>query len=465
MVMRVVRRVASTGRTLVTTVHQPSAEIFHLFDDLLLMQRGGWMAFVGPLGDGGAALIRHLSAVPGAHPCPPGMNPASWMLDVLAGTDSRRQAGVSAKMHAIAMAERGDGLEGAALKERLLSSEQWGPCAKALDAACSSSPGASPSTLDDRLAHSFAAQTAVLLARGARSYARSLGFVFQRIKALTMLNLLFAAVWYKAQQAVDCAPAQDADSFVCNNTPQGVQNVVGIIFITSLFTSVVSVSALLPYQLRARAVFYRERASKLYGPEAYGVAGTLIELPWLFVTAVLAVTPLYFSVGFTNTAASYFFYIFITWLTMLCFVGLGQWFAAYFNNGATAQSVISLVLPMAALFGGVYMPKMQLPDGARNGHPGVYWLWAYHIDPVSHALEALSAARFADAGRPSTVGHVIMVPSGTGFELVDALQYVQNTRGSVYDERWKQVGYLIAIAGGMQLCHLYALRVKVHVTR
>lgn len=101
--MRVIRRIASTGRTCVsplrnshffffyfcntskyrcvTTIHQPSAEVYSNFDDLLLMQRGGYQAYYGPCGDAFQAFITDL---PGAHPLPLGMNPASWMLDVLA---------------------------------------------------------------------------------------------------------------------------------------------------------------------------------------------------------------------------------------------------------------------------------------------------------------------------------------------------------------------------------------------
>ena len=85
---------------------------------------------------------------------------------------------------------------------------------------------------------------------------------------------------------------------------------------------------------------------------------------------------------------------------------------------------------------------------------------------VAHAVEALTPSRFHDMlPYASRSNHTIKVPSGAGFVSIDTLTYIKSTRGSTYDDRWNQVGYLIAIAGGCQLFHLYAVRFKVHVTR
>ena len=499
MVMRVCQRISATKRTVVATVHQPSSEIFSLFDDLLLMQRGGYMAFVGPMGDGGTALIKHLSAVPGVHPCPPDMNPASWMLDVLAGADSSATgwrksksmdierkstlAVITAAPYAEPSADKSpaaDGqasgvgmptghLAGPSLMAHLKQSAHWSALQGALTASVEAPTGKVHTAAEDAaqlgFAQGFATQVAVVTRRSMRCYSRSLTFVATRIKVLSILNLLFAAVWYKTQQAVDCAQAQDADGFRCNNTPGGVQNILGIVFINSLFLPVVSVTSLMPYIFRKRVIMYRERASRMYRPEAYVVSMVVTEACALLLTAFLVLTPLYFCVGFLDKPTDYFTYIFIIWLCMLCFMGIGMFFAAHFSSPLTAQAVLSLLLPMCALFGGMYLPKPQIPNGRENGHPHVYWQWAYYLDPVSHSLEALSAARFADPGRSSTVNNTIKVPAGAGYVQENALLYVEATRGSLYSYRWRQVGYLCIIAFGWQVFHLYAQRTKIHVTR
>jgi len=83
MVLRVLRRVSSMGRTIIATIHQPSADIFFSFDNLLLLAPGGKQVYFGPLGAHAAALVGYLAAAPGVPPLPLHTNPASWMLDTI----------------------------------------------------------------------------------------------------------------------------------------------------------------------------------------------------------------------------------------------------------------------------------------------------------------------------------------------------------------------------------------------
>ena len=49
-VMRCVKSIVQTGRTIVSTIHQPSIDIFEQFDELVLLKRGGETIYCGPLG-------------------------------------------------------------------------------------------------------------------------------------------------------------------------------------------------------------------------------------------------------------------------------------------------------------------------------------------------------------------------------------------------------------------------------
>ncbi|KAJ0388881.1 hypothetical protein P43SY_011606 [Pythium insidiosum] len=78
-----VRKVADTGRTVVCTIHQPSSEVFMVFDSLLLLKRGGETVFFGDLGENASKLIEYFESVPGVAPIEDGYNPATWMLEVI----------------------------------------------------------------------------------------------------------------------------------------------------------------------------------------------------------------------------------------------------------------------------------------------------------------------------------------------------------------------------------------------
>ena len=58
-VMRTVRNIVNTGRTIVCTIHQPSIDIFESFDELLLLKRGGETIFNGQLGEDSKDLIEY----------------------------------------------------------------------------------------------------------------------------------------------------------------------------------------------------------------------------------------------------------------------------------------------------------------------------------------------------------------------------------------------------------------------
>ena len=71
------RNIASTGKTVVCTIHQPSSEVFALFDRILLMAEGR-TAFLGPVTD---ALSFFASK---GLPCPTNYNPADYYIHTLA---------------------------------------------------------------------------------------------------------------------------------------------------------------------------------------------------------------------------------------------------------------------------------------------------------------------------------------------------------------------------------------------
>ena len=67
---------------------------------------------------------------------------------------------------------------------------------------------------------------------------------------------------------------------------------LAVIFINSLFVSVINVSSVLPYMFRMRSVFYRERAAGMYLPEAHSLSHFIVEMPFILLLVFLVLTPI-----------------------------------------------------------------------------------------------------------------------------------------------------------------------------
>jgi ABC-type multidrug transport system ATPase subunit len=76
LVMRAMKRICDTGRTICATIHQPSSAVFEMFDDLLLLKKGGNVIFFGELGEQSCKLIEYFEGH-GASPIEFGENPAA----------------------------------------------------------------------------------------------------------------------------------------------------------------------------------------------------------------------------------------------------------------------------------------------------------------------------------------------------------------------------------------------------
>lgn len=68
---------AAEGRTLIMTIHQARTDVFQHFHNVLLLARGGSLAYSGP----GSKMLEHFSRL--GHDCPVTTNPADFVLDLI----------------------------------------------------------------------------------------------------------------------------------------------------------------------------------------------------------------------------------------------------------------------------------------------------------------------------------------------------------------------------------------------
>ena len=73
-IMAFLRKLADSGLSILCTIHQPSAELFQVFDRLLLLRKGGQTVYFGDIGPNSSALIGYFEGN-GAARCGPEENP------------------------------------------------------------------------------------------------------------------------------------------------------------------------------------------------------------------------------------------------------------------------------------------------------------------------------------------------------------------------------------------------------
>ncbi|RAL15135.1 uncharacterized protein BO97DRAFT_421926 [Aspergillus homomorphus CBS 101889] len=88
------RQLSDKGQAILCTVHQPSAELFQMFDRLLLLQEGKTLYF-GDLGPSASTLIDYFSRSGACRMPDESENPAEWILNVTASSPTASASGSS----------------------------------------------------------------------------------------------------------------------------------------------------------------------------------------------------------------------------------------------------------------------------------------------------------------------------------------------------------------------------------
>ncbi len=81
-ILNLLEKLTKAGQAILCTIHQPSAILFQRFDRLLFLAAGGKTVYFGPVGKDSHILIDYFQRN-GAHDCPPGANPAEYMLEAI----------------------------------------------------------------------------------------------------------------------------------------------------------------------------------------------------------------------------------------------------------------------------------------------------------------------------------------------------------------------------------------------
>jgi len=403
-VLRVLRKISRRGRSVVCTIHQPSAELFGHFDRLLLLKSGGKVVYLGDLGEDGLRVAEYFTSAP-LEPgfeqptLPEKVNIASWMLDVIgAGTTGGRKIPAYEEVYKQSELRKQNEAELA----RVAQPHDYNNNSAKVAAA----------EFDSVYAASYFVQFHEVLKRLFLIYWRDTSYNGAKFALMAALGVMFGLVYLQ----------------IDDDDEPGMTSKMSVIYMTVGFVGVLQGFNALPVIFRLRSAFYRERASGTFAPGVYSSTLAIVELPYVLFGVTLFVVPLYFLVGFENSAASFFQYLFIMYLEALLFSYLGQLLASLLPNIQVANILSALCFMMFFLFGGVFIQRGVMPEG---------WVWMYEINFIPKGFVPLAIQQFKDKDTADDMLDTVQ------FGRVTKWSYVQNYLSTSQSWQWDLVGWMV----------------------
>ncbi|KAH9779207.1 hypothetical protein WN944_014373 [Citrus x changshan-huyou] len=352
-VMRAVKNVVETGRTVVCTIHQPSIDIFEAFDDLILMKNGGRIIYSGPLGQHSCKVIDYFESIPGVLKIKDNYNPATWMLEV-SSSSIETELGVDF---------------GQIYRESTLHQEN-----KELGKQLSSpSPGSKDLHFPTHFPQNGWEQFKACLWKQNLSYWRNPSYNLRRIVFTCAMSLLYGILFWQQGKKI--------------KTQQEVFNMFGAMYSAAIFFGINNCSSVVPLVATERTVLYRERFAGMYSPWAYSFAQVLVEVPYLFIQAVIYVIITYPMIGYYWSAYKIFWSLHGTFCNLLYFNYMGMLMVSLTPNVQLASILASSSYSMLNLFCGYSITKRQIPK---------WWIWAYYLCPTSWVLNGMLSSQYGD---------------------------------------------------------------------
>ncbi|RLN05697.1 hypothetical protein BBJ28_00024932 [Nothophytophthora sp. Chile5] len=341
-VMVQLQQLAREGRTVITTVHQPSSELFSLFDNLYLLCDGATV-----YNDKASKAVAYFGAL--GFQCPSFVNPTDYFMRQLVVLDREKdEAGV---------------------KRLQLLKDEWAQKRPIVDTGAS---GDAVGLLEDGDGGADGYEDKRLGAWGQMQVLSSrnvLRLVRDRIafRANFFLQLFISAIVGLIYLQLDI-----------NQT--GIQNFAGaffVIIVNQTFTTASPLFIAIPTEL---PMVLHEYKSGLYRLAVWYISKILSELPLQVFMPFVFFLPTYFLIGIGHGFVTYISLQLFVVLLNFAAVGLGYMVSCLVRRVEIAPIVGIVILMPFMLFGGLFLNASSSPP---------YFVWIQYISPIKYGYEGL----------------------------------------------------------------------------
>ncbi|XP_058443759.1 protein white isoform X2 [Malaya genurostris] len=344
-VLQVLKGMAMKGKTIILTIHQPSSELYCMFDKILLMAEGR-VAFLGSPYQA-AEFFSQLGI-----PCPPNYNPADFYVQMLAIAPNKE-------------------LECRDTIKKICDCYATSPAArdvmdvasagKNVDEHCLLQPvnGASKSGYRS----GWWTQFYYVLWRSWLTVLKDPMLVKVRLLQTAMVATLIGSIYFG--QKLD----QD-----------GVMNINGSLFLFLTNMTFQNVFAVINVFSAELPVFLREKRSRLFRVDTYFLGKTIAEVPLFIVIPFVFTSIAYPMIGLRAGVDHYFMTLFIVTLVANVATSFGYLISCASSSISMALSVGPPVIIPFLIFGGFFLNSASVP---------IYFEYLSYFSWFRYANEAL----------------------------------------------------------------------------
>ncbi|XP_012485367.1 ABC transporter G family member 13 isoform X1 [Gossypium raimondii] len=361
-VIQTLRNVGRDGRTIISAIHQPSSEVFSLFDDLFLLSGGEQVYF------GEAKMAAKFFAEVG-FPCPSRRNPSDHFLrcinsdfDIVAEAlkGSNRITELQNTLDPLA------NLPTAQIKTLLVKKYRSSDYAAKARARIREISGIEGLVIEKK--HSGEAkwltQLSTLTNRSFVNMSRDLGYYWLRIAIYVALSICVGSIFFDVGTNYNSILARGA----CGGFISG-------------FMTFMSIGGF-PSFIEELKVFYRERRNGHYGVAVYILSNFLSSFPFLTVMSLSTAAITYYMVKF-HPGISHFMYVSLDLISSIATV-------------ESCMMMIASLVPnfmMGVIIGAGYIGLLMMTAGYFRLLPDLPKIfWRYPVSYINYGAWALQGA-------------------------------------------------------------------------
>lgn len=353
MVVNVLKKLASQGKTIVCVIHQPRASILPLFTRILLLGAGKTV-YYGPSCDFGAETdtMRDFFKRSG-HACPPFENPADFILDIINTTPTGGGGGTPFSKEAAAML---DGDARSAVVDGLAAAYAASPLPAEMRSLMPRGEGAPLPVMEGvdtgrRYATSWCNQFAVLWLRTFKLKYRDPMSFWTVIGGIISMGLLMGSIYFDLE-------------------PGDVRNRVAGMSMYIAFVSFMTFDILMLWPAE-RSIYLRDQISGMYCTSAFYIARSFAEAPTHMLCGLIGAVLTYYMYGLRNDFEHLLTYCFVSVITVMTASSILMWVSSLAKNFEQSNQLMMPILLPCMFFSGFFIEESQIP---------AMWAWVPDVN-------------------------------------------------------------------------------------